>query len=69
MMDRRTIDRRVGPVNWIGAYLEWTSADGWAFRPGPLARSGFAAVGATTSEAYAVAYLDWADEGQQLRSE
>ena len=65
-MDRRTMDRRRSAVNWIGAYLEWTNVDNWANGPGFSARRGFGAAGADASEAYAAAYLDWMDGGQQL---
>src|SRR3990172_3079221 len=54
-------------ANWIGAYLEWTNADGWAFGPGPLARGGFGEVSTVAGEEFAAAYLDWMDARQQLR--
>jgi hypothetical protein len=58
-MDRRTVDRRMGPVNWIGAYLEWTSADVRALGLGPLVRSGIWENHADASGEFAAAYLDW----------
>ncbi len=64
-MDRRTMDRRGSAVNWIVAYQEWTSSDGWAFGLGSHARSGFGPVGPNASEAFAVAYLDWVEDDQQ----
>ena len=54
-------------ANWIGAYLEWTNADGWAFGPGPLARGGVGEVSTVAGEEFAAAYLDWMDARQQLR--
>jgi hypothetical protein len=58
-MDRRTEDRRIGPVNWIGAYLEWTGADGLALGLGPAVRSGIWETRVDASEEFATAYLDW----------
>ncbi len=53
-----------GTVNWIGTYMEWTSADDWAFGPGRLAQSGIEEEGEDIREEFAAAYLDWMDAGQ-----
>jgi hypothetical protein len=60
------MDQTKTTANWIGAYLEWTNAGGWAFGPGPLARSVFGEASTIAGQEFAAAYLDWMDAWQQL---
>ena len=46
-------------VNWIGTYMEWTNADGWAFESGSPAHSGIEEANAEAMEEFAASYLDW----------
>ncbi len=51
-------------VSWIGTYMEWTNADGWAFGRDRLVQSGIDEESADVSEDFAASYLDWMDAGQ-----
>lgn len=58
------MDQSRSGANWIGTYMEWTNADGWAFGSGPPAHSGMDEANAEANEEFAASYLDWMDARQ-----